>query len=216
MKTSFGRRRGKRFTLIELLLVVAIIAILASILLPALSKARESTKRVHCINRQKQIGLTMLMYVEDNNGCLPPAWTPIYWHLYSVTSYLGIKSGNYRYSHFECPSDKFVWYHPSEPAQTPTSGDPSYGINIRICDGVNGYPFKRIKKPHEKVLLGERTRTQEGGSGSNHTYISYEQSLYYRRHQNGGNIGWLDGRATRENMADMFTIDQNRSKYWDP
>lgn len=62
-------RRG--FTLIELLVVIAILAILASLLLPALSRGKDLARRVDCINRQKQLALTLMTYAEDNEGFIP-------------------------------------------------------------------------------------------------------------------------------------------------
>jgi prepilin-type N-terminal cleavage/methylation domain-containing protein len=64
-------KRG--FTLIELLVVIAIIAILAAILFPVFAQARERARMTACVSNAKQLGISVMMYVQDYDENLPPS-----------------------------------------------------------------------------------------------------------------------------------------------
>jgi prepilin-type N-terminal cleavage/methylation domain-containing protein len=70
-RRMFGKNKNEGFTLIELLVVIGIIGILASMILPALGKARTAANNQICQNNMKQIGTALQIYCNNNEGMIP-------------------------------------------------------------------------------------------------------------------------------------------------
>jgi prepilin-type N-terminal cleavage/methylation domain-containing protein len=65
-------RSGGAFTLVELLVVIAVIAILAALVLPALARSKGAARRAICLNNKRQLGLAWVLYAHEHNGRLVP------------------------------------------------------------------------------------------------------------------------------------------------
>lgn len=197
LQQSSPAGKAGAFTLIELLVVIAIIAILAAMLLPSLAKAKETAKRISCVNNIKQLGLSLMMYVDDNDGKYPPRVTQNRWPTLLKSSYQDLKI-------LKCPSDA---PNPkpgggSDPTTPPDSASRSYIINgwndWLLSQGVSvnargtntpSMSESQIKEPTETIVFGEKE------SNSGHYYMDYEMwddisQLEQSRHSSmGSNSG---------------------------
>lgn len=100
------------FTLVEMLVVIAIVAILAALLLPVLGRAKAGAQRTTCVNNLRQINLGIRMYAEDSRDAPPSPGVPTSpidaLNLYSgykvlMKSYLSVRDDTL----FACPADRF-------------------------------------------------------------------------------------------------------------
>jgi len=149
----------RAFTLIELLVVIAIIAILAAILFPVFAQAREMARSASCLSNEKQLGLGVMMYVQD------------YDEIYPRTSYLdGAGPNDYTWTYviqpyvknvqvFVCPSDPY----PVPPMSTKKANYIqvprfSYITNYNVIPAHDWAPpsLATLDAPAATIMLSER------------------------------------------------------------
>lgn len=178
-----SQQRHHGFTLLELLVVVSIIALLAAILFPAFSRARENARRSSCQSNLKQIGLALMQYTQAYDE-------KIVGHYFkATTSATDGHPGAYRWMDaiypyvksptiFDCPSDihldNYVYRDPSSPHNEGFYG--SYGINnaywgeptilgaVSVLDQNKLLALSDLQAPSTTVWVTDTDRTLENNN----------------------------------------------------
>ena len=194
--------KRKAFTLVELLVVIGIIALLISILLPALAKARYQANLILCGSNLRQLGLAMNMYANENKGVIPLG----YWwgnsanNLYNLNggqglSFLGVlnpardtnPASSSLIRAFYCPlqTDDRVKYNTRQDNPWPAVTSTGWWGNTYLGFGVRPVGYQ---KPSQWV------------SASDHTPVPFGTDTYVYA---GGSIQWDP--ATRSGMWTKIT-----------
>lgn len=145
------RGAERRFSLVELLVVMAVVTILASLLLPALQRARAVALRSQCVNNHKQLGLAFMLYADENHDSYPTTSFPatnVSW-TQTVKPYMN----DLRF--YRCPSDDGLrWANPVAP---PASNyyTTSYILNAWFA-ATNKYgSLRRLRRPDAVIMMGD-------------------------------------------------------------
>ena len=166
-------RSDRKFTLIELLIVIAIIAILAALLLPALSKARSKAYQASCASNLKQIGQASMLYTGDYDDWLLPSKISgkSWWTLLSNNKSYGLS--------FRCPEDSL----PFKPNQAADGIGSPYMFQTSYAAGLVGGKEGRSSGAsanyyHKTSALTRPTECVTAGDNNNQT----AEMLFFNYH----------------------------------
>jgi prepilin-type N-terminal cleavage/methylation domain-containing protein/prepilin-type processing-associated H-X9-DG protein len=210
---ALSKNRISVFTLIELLVVISIIAILASLMLPALNKARNSAYCAQCTSNQKQIQYAFSFYTGNNDDWLPPYYDPKaysagqlnFWSQYLVAEIQKVNSLADAQRILSGKNWPKYWLCPNNKTANMTINSMAYGANAYLMDkrltGAYGpclFKVTTLARPSQLILFG-----CSDGDNNYDSIISAGWYVVSENHNGGANLGYVDGHVTRKHRKDV-------------
>lgn len=212
------------FTLVDLLVVIAIIAILAAILFPVFARARENARRSSCQSNLKQIGLGIHQYIQDYDETLPDSDT------YGIGSWrVQVQPYFKSIQILDCPSNKAMWSQSANPdahfSYTTIDGNSSPSYHIPMSTGTGGARvnsrLSRFTASATQIIVteGDQSMNSLGADGGSCAWgppvvaSNPQAKSFFSQHLGFMNNVFLDGHVKALKPSATYSSTWN---YWYP